>query len=80
MEEGRKRRRIEARREVMRRIARGRIRALLAALGVLGIALTVAACGGGDDGKSSSGGGGKKEIKLGAARIPISTTSSAPTP
>ena len=54
----------------MRRIARGRIRALLAALGVLGIALTVAACGGGDDnGGGKTSGGGGKEIKLGAALI-----------
>ena len=57
------------------RIAGGRIRALLVALGVLGIALTVAACGSSNSSSSSSSGGGAstsgggKTVKLGAALI-----------
>lgn len=60
------------------RIAGGRIRTLLVALGVLGIALTVAACGSSKSSSSSSssstsGGGasssGGKTVKLGAALI-----------
>ena len=58
----------------MRGISRARIRALLAALGALAVALTVAACGGGGSSTSTSSGGasttgGGKEIKLGAALI-----------
>jgi basic membrane protein A and related proteins len=57
----------------MRRIARTRGRALIAALGVFAIALVVAACGGSSSSSSSGGssttGGGGKTIKIGAALI-----------
>lgn len=61
----------------MRRIARTRERALIAALGAFAIALAVGACGSGGSSTGSSGGGGSstagassgKTIKIGAALI-----------